>query len=98
MKTTQATRRSFNAAVLAVLSSDRDSWPSPVIYAEEVDGEMRFGACNQPALGGDEIVWLCVEGDSFGDLTGDHQADADGIEANCYDQAVSDTLEAADLA
>jgi hypothetical protein len=95
MKTTDNTRRTFNAAIREILSTDSDRWPQPVIYAEKnAAGEMVFGACNAPALGGSEIVWLHVEPDSFGDLSGDAQADADGIEANCYEQAVQDTLAA----
>lgn len=94
MKTTEATRRSFNAAIVAVLSTESDRWPEPVIYAEEINGEMIFGACNKPALGGEGIVWLQVEGDSFGELSGDHQTDADGIEAKSYEDAVNDILEA----
>lgn len=93
MQTTTTTASSFQSAVLAVLATDSDRWPQPVIYAEEIDGEMRFGACNQPALSGDEIVWLYVDGDSFGELTGDHEADAVGIALNMYEQAVNDTLD-----
>jgi len=90
MNATDSTRRSFNAAVKTVLESNRSEWPQPVIYAEERAGEMIFAACNAPALGGEEIVWMYVESDSFGDLSGDAQSDADGIEANNYEQAVSD--------
>lgn len=94
MKTTTATRRSFNAAILAVLSTESDRWPQPVIYAEESGADMIFGACNAPATPADAIVWLNVEGDSFGELTGDHQADADGIECNMFDDAVNDVNDA----
>ena len=94
MKITNATRSSFNRAVLAVLSTSSDRWPQPVIYAEDINGDMVFGACNAPATPADAIVWINVEGDSFGELTGDHQSDADGIEANCYEGAVSDIEDA----
>lgn len=98
MKSTNATRRSFNAALVSTLSTDSDRWPQPVIYAEDIAGEMIFSACNAPAMPSDAIVWLHVEGDSFGDLTGDHQADANGIEANSFELAVNDVLEDAELA
>lgn len=98
MKTTESTRLSFNAAVRAVLATESDRWPQPVIYAEEINGVMTFGACNAPATPSGAIVWLNVEGDSFGELTGDHQADADGIESNCYEEAVSDIEASAQLA
>ena len=94
MKSTTATRRSFNAALVSVLSTDSDRWPQPVIYAQDIDGEMTFDACNAPAVPSDAIVWLNVEGDSFGELTGNHQADADGIEANSFEDAVNDVIEA----
>jgi hypothetical protein len=93
MKTTPQTASSFQSAVLAILSTDSESWPQPVIYAEDVEGEMVFGACNAPALGGDEIVWMYVQADSFGELTGDHESDASGIAVNLYEQAVNDTLD-----
>jgi hypothetical protein len=98
MKSTTATRRSFNAALVSVLSTDSDRWPQPVIYAQDIDGEMTFDACNLPAMPSDAIPWLNVEGDSFGELTGNHQADADGIEANSFEQAVNDVIEASELA
>ena len=96
MKTTPDTSRSFQAAILNVLSTESDRWPQPVIYAEEVDGEMRFDACNAPAMPSDAIAWMHVEEDSFGDLTGDHEADANGIALNMYEQAVNDTLDEID--
>ena len=96
MKTTTDTAASFQSAILAVLSTESDRWPQPVIYAEEIDGEMRFDASNAPAVPSDAIAWLYVEGDSFGCLTGDHESDAGGIAANMYEQAVSDTLDEVD--
>jgi hypothetical protein len=42
----------------------------------------------------DAILWINVEGDSFGDLTGDHQSDADAIEANMFEDAVNDVNDA----
>lgn len=93
MKITTDTASSFQSAIFDAISTDSARWPQPVIYAEEIAGEMRFGACNQPALSGDEIVWLHVDGDSFGELTGDHEADAGGIATNMYEQAVNDTLD-----
>jgi hypothetical protein len=92
MKTTS--RATFRDAVLAVLTADSASWPQPVIYAEDIDGEMRFDACNAPAMPSDAILWLAVEGDSFGDLTGDHEADADAIEDNMFEDAVNDVNDA----
>jgi hypothetical protein len=94
MKTTNESRASFRAAVLAVLTADSASWPQPVIYAEDIDGEMRFDASNAPAMPSDAILWLAVEGDSFGDLTGDHEADADAIEDNMFENAVNDVNDA----
>lgn len=93
MKTTTTTASSFQSAILAVLSTDSASWPQPVIYAEEIDGEMKFDAANAPAMPSDAIPWLYVEADSFGDLSGDHEADAGGIAVNMYEQAVNDTLD-----
>ena len=93
MKTTTETASSFETAILAALSTDPARWPQPVIYAEEIDGEMRFDACNAPAMPSDAIIWMFVEGDSFGDLTGDHESDAGGIAVNLYEQAVNDTLD-----
>lgn len=98
------TRGSFRNAVLAVLSTDRGTWPNPVIYAEAaqiegpypVESEIRFHACNAPAMPTDcdALPWLYVEADSFGDLTGDHEADALGIEINMYEQAIDDVIDA----
>lgn len=96
MKTTPQTASTFQTAVLAVLSTDPDRWPQPVIYAEEIDGEMRFDASNEPAMPADAIPWLYVQGDSFGDLTGDHDSDACGIAVNMYETAVGDTLDEID--
>lgn len=93
MKITTETASSFQSAILAVLSTDPARWPQPVIYAEEIDGEMRFDACNAPAMPSDAIPWMFVEGDSFGDLTGDHESDAGGITVNLYEQAINDTLD-----
>lgn len=93
MTTTTTTASSFQSAILAVLATDSARWPQPVIYAEEINGEMSFDACNAPAMPSDAIPWMFVEGDSFGELTGDHEADAAGIAANMYEQAVNDTLE-----
>ena len=93
--TTAESRASFRQAVLDVLTTDRETWPDPVIYAEYVgDDKYRFGSCNAPALSGDEIVWMHVEPDSFGGLTGDDAADADGIEDNMFEQAVNDCADA----
>jgi hypothetical protein len=96
MKTTTSTNRSFRAAVLAALSTDSATWPQPVIYAQEIDGEMIFDACNAPAMPQDAIPWMHVESDSFGDLTGDHEADSHAIECNMFDQAANDTLDELD--
>lgn len=93
MKTTTQTATSFQSAILAVLTTESDRWPQPVIYAEEIDGEMRFDACNAPAMPNDAILWMAVEGDSFGELTGDYETDAGGIATNMYEQAVNDTLD-----
>lgn len=90
MKTTTATSTSFQTAIFAVLSTASDCWPQPVIYAEEIDGEMRFDACNAPAMPSDATPWMFVQADSFGDLTGDHESDARGICSNLYEQAVND--------
>lgn len=90
MNITKNTRKSFNAALVAVLESTPAEWPQAVIYAENLDGEMRFDAANAPAMPGNATVWMYVEPDSFGELIGDAQDDADGIEANCYEQAVMD--------
>ena len=88
--TTNESSRTFRNAVLAVLSTDSDTWPQPVIYAEHVDGDKyRFDACNEPAMPEGAIVWLNVEPDSFGELSGDHEADADSIEANMFESAVN---------
>jgi hypothetical protein len=93
--TTTESSRTFRNAVLAVLSTDSDRWPQPVIYAEHVEGDKyRFDACNSPAMPSDAILWINVEGDSFGDLTGDHQSDADAIEANMFEDAVNDVNDA----
>jgi hypothetical protein len=95
MKTTNESRASFRAAVIAVLTADSASWPQPVIYAEHVEGDKyRFDACNAPAMPSDAILWLAVEGDSFGDLKGDHEADADAIEDNMFEDAVNDVNDA----
>ena len=94
MTTTPKTANSFQSAILEVLSTDSDRWPQPVIYAEEIEGEMVFDACNAPAMPYDAIAWLYVQGDSFGDLSGDHEADAAGISVNVYEQAVNDILDA----
>lgn len=108
MKTSTDTRRSFRNAILAVLSTDRDTWPEPVIYAEAaqvegpypVESEIRFHACNAPAMptNGDAVVWLYVEADTFGDLTGCAEIDAHGIELNMFEQAINDVIDAFVLA
>jgi hypothetical protein len=89
--TTNESRASFRNAILAVLNADRASWPQPVIYAENVEGDkFIFGACNDPAMPSDAIPWMQCEEDSFGDLTGDNEADADSIEDNLFELAVND--------
>ena len=89
--TTHQSRLSFRNAVFAAISTDSDRWPQPVIYAEQVEGDKyRFDACNAPAMPSGAIPWMFVEGDSFGDLTGDHESDADGIEDNMFELAVND--------
>lgn len=93
MNITENTRKSFNAALVAVLTADSDSWPQPVIYADCKAAEICFGACNRPAMPEDAVVWMYVEPDAFGELSGCAQDDADGIEANMYDQAVLDIIE-----
>jgi len=94
MKPTQKTRESFRATILDILTDpDGDDYFTPVIYAESIDGEMIFGSCQAAALGGHETVWMHVEADSFGEITGDHLEDTIGIEDNCYAQAVNDILE-----
>ena len=94
--TTNESSRTFRNAVLAVLSADSDTWPQPVIYAEWVEGDKyRFDACNAGAMPSNAVVWLYVGADSFGELTGDHQADADAIEANMFESAVNDVNDAA---
>jgi len=93
MTTTTETVTSFQKAILAVLSTDNSTWPQPVIYAEEINGEMNFGACNAPAMPDDAIAWVYVQSDTFGELTGNHEYDAGGIAANMYEQAVSDILD-----
>lgn len=93
--TASESSRTFRTAVLAVLSTESETWDQPVIYAEHVEGDKyRFDACNAPAMPEDAIVWLYVEADSFGELSGDHEADADGIEANMFEQAVNDVNDA----
>lgn len=93
--TTNQSRQSFRAAILAVLDADRASWPQPVIYAEHIEGDKyRFDACNEPAMPKDAILWLAVEEDSFGELSGDNEADADGIENNMFEHAVNDVNDA----
>jgi len=93
--TTNESRKTFRAAILAVLTTDSDTWPRPVIYAEHIAGDKyRFNACNAPAMPAAAILWLCVEGDSFGELSGDNEADADGIENNMFEDAVNDVNEA----
>jgi hypothetical protein len=90
MTTTQS-RASFRDAILSVLNADRASWPQPIIYAEHIGGDkFLFGACNAPARPSDSILWLAVEEDSFGDPTGDNEADADAIEDNLFEQAIND--------
>lgn len=96
MNVTKNTRSTFNAAILEAieyLDSDAEM-TNPVIYAREDEGEdeMVFEFGSEIHLQGDaegeSIVWFHVEGDSFGELSGDHKADADGIEANCFEEAV----------
>lgn len=94
MTTTQSSQ-SFRNAVLAALSTNSETWPQPLIFAEQVEGDkFRFGACNAPEMPSEAVAWLYVESDSFGDLTGDHESDADSIEANMFEQAVNDVNEA----
>lgn len=38
----------------------------------------------------DAILWMSVEPDSFGDLSGDNETDADAIEGNLFEDAVND--------
>lgn len=93
--TTNQSRQSFRAAILAVLGTDSSTWPEPVIYAEHVEGDKyRFDACNAPAMPSCAIPWMFVAADSFGDLTGDHEADADSIEDNMFENAVNDVNDA----
>ena len=98
MTTTIATRTSFRSAILAVLECDSASWPQPVIYAQDIDGAMIFDACNAPAMPSDAIPWMYIEADSFGDLSGNNEDDAAGIDLNMFEAAVNDTNDAADLA
>ena len=93
--TANESRKTFRGAVLAVLITDRDTWPEPVIYAEHIEGDKyRFDACNAPAMPSAAIPWLFVSPDSFGDLSGDADADADSIEANMFEAAVNDVNDA----
>ena len=93
--TTAESRATFRQAIFDVLTTDRDTWPNPVIYAEYVGNDhYRFGACNEAALGGDEIIWMHVDPNSFGGLTGDAEADALGIETNMFEDAVNDCADA----
>jgi hypothetical protein len=93
--TTNESRKSFRNAIFAVLTTDSDRWPQPVIYAEHIEGDKyRFDSCNLPAVPSDAIVWLNVEADSFGQLTGNHEADADSIEDNMFEDAVNDVNDA----
>ena len=94
--TTNESRRTFRNAILAVLTTDTDTWPQPVIYAEHVEGDKyRFDACNAPAMPSDAIPWLYIESDSFGDLSGDDEADADAIESNMFEDAINAVNDAA---
>ena len=89
--TTTESRRTFRNAVLAVLSTDSETWPDPVIYAEHIQGDQyRFDACNAAAMPSDAIAWLYVEADSFGELTGDTESDADAIEDNMFEAALNE--------
>jgi hypothetical protein len=89
--TTTESRRTFRNAVLAVLSTDSETWPDPVIYAEHIQGDQyRFDACNAAAMPSDAIAWLYVEADSFGELTGDSESDADAIEDNMFEDALNE--------
>ena len=89
--TTNESRQSFRLAILAVLKTDSATWPQPVIYAEHIESDKyRFDACNAPAMPSDAIPWLFVEGDSFGELSGNHEADSHAIEDNMFEAAVND--------
>lgn len=92
---TNQTRSSFNNAVREALEMSEDMKTQPAIFADIKDGELWFRAVNmfawQSTGSGNEVHWSDVR-DVFDGLTGDHQADADGIEANNYEQAVEDNL------
>jgi hypothetical protein len=93
--TTAESRTTFRQAIFDVLTTDRETWPNPVIYAVYIGNDKySFGACNASALGGHEIVWIYVEPDTFGGLTGDAEADALGIETNMFEDAVNDCSDA----
>ncbi len=91
MKNTVETYTSLETAIKDVLENQGETWPQPVIYFE--DG--KFGACNAPALSGNEIVWMHIEGEhEFGDISGDHANDAAGICCNVFVDAFNDVTEA----
>ena len=95
MKNEKQSRESFRNAVYDAITADLCRWPQPVIYAKKSDnGEFLFRACNAAALCGDEIVWLHVEPDSFGVLSDNPDADADGIKSNMFEQAINDINDA----
>jgi hypothetical protein len=95
MITATKSRETFRNAVLAILDTDSNDWKNPVIYAQNVDGDKYlFDSCNAIAMPSDAIPWLYVEADSFGDLTGDHETDAAGIELNMFEQAINDVNDA----
>lgn len=84
------TRKSFKTAIRTILETSYDRWPDPAIYAENINGEMIFDSSNLPAMPNGATLWMVVQPDSFGELSGNPEDDSLGIEINCFDQAVID--------
>lgn len=91
----KTTQRTFNCSVFFALTAVHlDRFDAVNIWATLNSSQrLRFdwGPPGFPLPAG-SIVWEVVDRETFGNLTGDHVADAHGIEANCFESAVKDCL------
>lgn len=102
MTADKTTQRTFQESVYSALTQVYGSGPDTInIWAALEASPIPGGPCIRfdwapPSLGIPEgaILWQQVDNQTFGNLTGDHMADAQGITANCYCDAIEDCFDA----
>ena len=98
MKITSKTRSSFRKSVKDSLDAlEEGCMNEPSIYAIEKNGEMVFEFSARLEVPKDGFLWLTVQPDSFGDLSGNNEEDAIGIENNCFEEAAFSSLFVSDF-